>query len=166
MSQVNKFLEIAKAEVGTKESPAGSNKTKYGKFTKHDGVPWCGSFVMWCAAQVKFKNMPNVIWTPGGVAQFQGRGLWSNASTAKPKPGDIVFFDFPGGDKVDHVGIVLKDNGDGTVTTIEGNTTADGKAGSQSNGGEVCIKVRGYKKNNKRELQVYVTGFGRPKWKD
>lgn len=166
MSQVAKFIEVATLEVGTKESPANSNKTKYGKFTKFDGLPWCGSFVMWCAAQVKFKGMPNVIYTPAGVEGFKGRGAWSNAATAKPKPGDIVFFDFPGGDKVDHVGIVVKDNGDGTITTIEGNTTPDGKAGSQANGGQVCLKVRGYKKDNKRELQVYVTGFGRPKWKD
>ena len=165
MSQVNKFIEVAQAEVGTKESPANSNKTKYGKFTKFDGKPWCGSFVMWCAAQVKAK-IPNVIWTPGGVEAFKGMGKWSNAATAKPKPGDIVFFDFPGGDKVDHVGIVIKDNLDGTITTVEGNTVPDGKSGSQSNGGEVCLKVRGYKKDNRRELQVYVTGFGRPKWKD
>lgn len=166
MSQASKFVAVAKAEVGTIEYPKNSNMTEYGAFTKHNGQPWCGSFVMWCAAQVKFKDMPNVIYTPAGVEGFKGRGLWSNAATAKPKPGDIVFFDFPGGAKTDHVGIVVKDNGDGTITTVEGNTTADGKAGSQSNGGEVCLKVRGYKKDNKRELQVYVTGFGRPKWKD
>ena len=93
MSQVNNFVEIVKKQVGTKEAPAGSNKTKYGAFTKHNGQPWCGSFVMWCANEAGFKSMPNVIYTPAGVAGFQGKGLWSNAATAKPKPGDIVFFD-------------------------------------------------------------------------
>ena len=102
--------------------------------------------------------------TPAGVAGFQGRGTWSNGATAKPQPGDIVFFDFPGGDKVDHVGIVVKDNGDGTITSVEGNTVADGKAGSQSNGGEVCLKIRSYKKNNKKKLPVYISGFGQPNW--
>jgi len=164
MTTVDKFLEVAQAEVGTIEE--GNNHTKYGKFTKHDGQPWCGSFVMWCASQVGFKSMPNVVWTPGGVAAFQGTGAWSNAETASPKPGDIVFFDFvEGGAAVEHVGIVLKDNLDGTLTTIEGNTSPEKKAkGSQANGGEVAVRIRAYKKTNKRKLTAHVVGFGRPKW--
>ena len=157
-----KFVEVALAEVGTVEGPK-NNETKYGKFTKFNFQPWCGSFVMWCAAQVKAK-MPNVIYTPAGVEAFKGIGEWSNAETAIPKPGDIVFFDFPGGDKTDHVGIVVKDNLDGTVTTVEGNTVPDGKQGSQSNGGEVCLKVRAYKKRNRRKLPVHISGFGHPRW--
>ena len=164
MSQKEKFLEVAKAELGTIEE--GNNHTKYGKFTKHDGQPWCGSFVMWCAAQVSLK-IPNCVWTPGGVSGFQGIGRWSNAATSKPKPGDIVFFDFiEGGAPVEHVGIVIKDNGDGTVTTIEGNTSPEKKAkGSQANGGEVCERIRGYK-TNKAGKAVTIVGFGSPKFKD
>lgn len=152
------FVETALAEVGTKEGPK-NNETKYGKFTKHDLQPWCGSFVMWCAHQVKAK-IPNVVWTPGGVESFKGIGQWSNAESAIPKPGDIVFFDFPGGDKTDHVGIVVKDNLDGTVTTVEGNTSDT----NQSNGGAVMKKVRAYKKSNRKKLPVYISGFGRPRW--
>ena len=44
-----RLIEVAAAEVGTVEE--GDNLTKYGKFTKADGLPWCGSFVNWCAAQ-------------------------------------------------------------------------------------------------------------------
>jgi len=77
-----------------------------------------------------------VLFTPAGVAGFQGKGRWVNASTAKPEPGDICFFDFPGGREIDHVGIVVKDNADGTVTTVEGNTSPEKKKGSQSNGGK------------------------------
>jgi hypothetical protein len=78
-----------------------------------------------------------------------------------------VFFDFPGGEAVDHVGIVVKDNLDGTVVTVEGNTSPDTKpAGSQSNGGEVCMKVRAYKSNNTRKLPVFIIGFGSPKFKN
>jgi hypothetical protein len=39
--------------------------------------------------------------------------------------GAVVFYDWVGGRSVgaiDHVGLVKKDNGDGTITTIEGNT--------------------------------------------
>lgn len=162
MSQREDFVAKALAEVGTKENPSNSNKVKY---NDNNGQFWCGYFVMWCAKQVKLK-IPNCVYTPAGVAGFQGKGLWVNAATAKPQPGMVVFFDFPGGEKVDHVGIVVKDNGDGTVTTVEGNTTADGKAGSQSNGGEVCIKIRAYKANNKRKLTPFIVGFGKPQFKN
>lgn len=162
MPQRADFVNVAHAEIGTKESPANSNKVKY---NNNNGQFWCGYFVMWCAKQVGL-TIPNCVYTPAGVAVFQGKGLWLNAATAAPKPGMIVFFDFPKGEKIDHVGIVYKDNGDGTVTTIEGNTTADGKDGSQSNGGEVCLKIRAYKANNKRKLPVYIVGFGTPKFKD
>jgi hypothetical protein len=163
MSQKADFVAKARAEIGTVEVP--DNKTKYGAFTKHDGQPWCGSFVMWCANAVSLK-IPSVVYTPAGVSAFQGLGQWSNPETAKPQPGDIVFFDFPGGAKTDHVGIVVKDNLDGTVVTVEGNTTPDGKSGSESNGGEVCMKVRAYKTNNKRKLTPFISGFGTPKFKD
>lgn len=157
------FVEVARAEIGTVEGPK-DNETKYGAFTGHNFQPWCGSFVMWCANQVKAK-IPNVVYTPAGVEAFKGIGQWFNAETAKPQPGDIVFFDFPGGQSTDHVGIVVKDNLDGTVVTVEGNTAGDKKkSSSESNGGEVAMKVRAYKKDNRRKLTVYVSGFGRPRW--
>jgi hypothetical protein len=59
---------------------------------------------------------------------------------------------------------VVKDNLDGTVVTVEGNTTPDKKTGSQANGGEVAMKVRAYKTDNKRKLKPFIVGFGRPKW--
>jgi len=163
MTKVNDFLAVAQKEVGIAET--GDNLTKYGEFTKHNGQPWCGSFIMWCAAQVK-QQIPNVVYTPTGVSAFQGIGTWANAATAKPKPGDIVFFDFvAGGAPVQHVGIVVKDNLDGTVTTIEGNTSPEHKTkGSQANGGEVAERIRAYKKDNKRKLTAFIVGFGTPKW--
>jgi hypothetical protein len=162
MGQRLDFCQLAVNEIGTKEKPANSNKVKY---NNNNGQFWCGYFVDWVAKQAAVK-IPSCIYTPAGVAGFQGKGLWSNAATAKPKPGFIAFFDFPGGEKTDHVGIVVSDNGDGTVTCVEGNTTEDGKTGSQSNGGCVAMKIRAYKPNNKRKLPVFITGFGTPKFKD
>ena len=166
MGQRADFVTKARAEIGTVEGPK-DNETKYGAFTKKNFLPWCGSFIMWCANEIGFKDMPDVVYTPAGVAKFQGMGAWSSAASANPKPGDIVFFDFPGGEAVDHVGIVVKDNLDGSVVTVEGNTSPDSKpAGSQANGGEVCMKVRAYKTNNTRKLPVFIIGFGSPKFKD
>ena len=166
MGQRNQFIMAARAEIGTVEGPK-DNETKYGAFTKANFLPWCGSFVMWCAKQVNLK-IPNCVSTADGASKFQGTGAWSNTETAKPKPGDLAFFDFAeGGTPIDHIAIVVKDNGDGTVTTIEGNTSGDKKKStSERNGGEVVQKVRAYKTDNKKKLHVYIVGFGSPKFKD
>ena len=165
MNQLNKFLEVAQAEIGYIEGPA-DNQTKYQK----PNQAWCGAFVNWCAKQAAIK-IPNCTYTPAGATAFMDKNAWTNAEQAEPQPGDIVFFDFVVDtlDRIGHVGIVITNNGDGTVTTIEGNTSPD-KKGSQANGGEVCKKVRAYKKKNrgkvKPSLPVFIVGFGRPKFKE
>jgi len=166
MSQKNQFVMTARNEIGTVEGPK-DNETKYGAYTKANFKPWCGSFVMWCAAQVGLK-IPNVVSTTDGATKFQGIGAWSNAATAKPTVGDLVFFDFAeGGNPIDHVGIVARNNQDGTITTIEGNTSGDKKkSASERNGGEVVQKVRAYRADNKKGLPVFIVGFGTPKFKD
>jgi hypothetical protein len=163
MSKADDFLAKAKAEIGTAEGPK-DNETKYGKFTKHDFQPWCGSFIMWCCNEIGYKAMPNVVYTPAGAEAFKGKGAWANPLTAKPAPGDIVFFNFSG-KGIEHVGIVVKDNGDGTITTIEGNTSPEKKpSGSQANGGEVAQRIRAFKASPKTKLLPFVAGFGRPDW--
>jgi len=158
-----RLIEVALAEVGYIEGPK-DNETKYGKFTKADFQPWCGSFVNWCANEAGVK-IPNTVYTPGGAAAFKKAGSWLDADIADPDPGDIAYFDFPsdGVDRISHVGIVVEDNGDGTVWCVEGNTTGDGKKGSQRNGGECCKKLRAYKKN-KKGVMISIVGFGRPKF--
>jgi surface antigen len=169
MTQRIDFVKAARAEVGVIEGPK-DNETKYGKFAKANFLPWCGSFVMWCAAQADLK-IPNVVGTAAGAAAFKKKKQWQDAAEATPEVGDIVFFDFPndGVDRISHVGIVIKNNEDGTVTTIEGNTAPD-KKGDQRNGGQVCKKVRAYQVKNrtklKRSLPVHVVGFGKPIFKD
>lgn len=163
MGTAEKLIEIAKEEIGYIEGPK-DNETKYGAFTKSNFQPWCGSFVMWCADKAGVK-VPNTVYTPGGAAAFKKSGRWYDAQICDPEPGDIAYFDFPGDgvDRISHVGIVIKDNEDGTVWCIEGNTSGDPKK-SQRNGGEVVRKLRAYKKN-KKGVQVSIVGFGRPKFK-
>jgi hypothetical protein len=109
--------------------------------------------------------------TQAGASAFLAKGRWQAAEEATPLPGDIVFFDFPGDgiDRISHVGIVVKDNGNGTITCVEGNTSPD-KKGNQRNGGECCLKVRAYKKKNGSKLvksqPVAIVGFGKPKFKE
>jgi hypothetical protein len=169
MSQRDELVAVALKEVGTIEGPK-DNETKYGAFTKANFLPWCGSFVMWCASQVALK-IPNCVSTQAGAKAFLAKGQWQAAEEATPLPGDIVFFDFPGDgiDRISHVGIVVKDNGNGTITCVEGNTSPD-KKGNQRNGGECCLKVRAYKKKNGSKVvksqPVAIVGFGKPKFKE
>jgi hypothetical protein len=169
MGQRNQFIMTARGELGVVEGPK-DNETKYGAFTKANFLPWCGSFVNWCANEVGLK-IPNCVSTVAGAQAFIKKGQWEKVDEATPLPGDIVFFDFPndGLDRISHVGIVVKDNGDGTLTCIEGNTTPDGKKGDQRNGGEVCLKKRAYKPKNGKKLQkslpVFIVGFGKPVFK-
>ena len=158
-----RLIEVALAEVGYIEGPK-DNETKYGKFTKADFQPWCGSFVNWCGNEAGVK-IPNTVYTPGGAAAFKKAGSWIDGDVADPEPGDIAYFDFPsdGVDRISHVGIVVEDNGDGTVWCVEGNTTGEGKKGSQRNGGECCKKLRAFKKN-KKGIMISIVGFGRPKF--
>jgi uncharacterized protein (TIGR02594 family) len=156
-----RVIEIATAEIGTVEGPK-DNQTKYGAFTKVNFQPWCGSFVNWCANQAGVK-VPNTVSTVAGAEAFQKAKTWFDAKDNTPQPGDIVYFDFPGDgvDRISHVGIVVKDNKDGTMTCIEGNTSGNEK-GDQRNGGEVAKKIRAYRKDNKLKIVVGVLGWGRP----
>jgi hypothetical protein len=169
MGQRSDFVDVAKKEIGTIEGPK-DNQTKYGAFTKANFLPWCGSFVMWCANQVGLK-IPNCVSTAAGAVAFQKKTQWEDAELAIPETGDIVFFDFPGDNvnRISHIGIVVANNGDGTVTCVEGNTSPD-KKGDQRNGGEVCLKTRAFKKKNGGKLRksqpVSIVGFGKPKFKD
>jgi len=164
-----RMLEVAKSQVGVIEGPK-DNETIYGAFTGANYQAWCGSLMMWCAKQAGV-TIPNTVYTPTGAAAFKKAGTWADAANAHPQPGDLVYFSFipaaQPNSPIQHVGIVVKDNGDGTITTVEGNTTPDSKPkGSPNNGGECAMNVRGYKINNSRHLWASVVGFGRPAYKD
>ena len=162
LGTAEKLVEVATAEVGTIEGPK-DNETIYGAYTKSNFQPWCGSFVMWCANEAGVK-VPNTVYTPAGAQAFKKAASWIDGDLSDPDPGDIAYFDFPsdGVDRISHVGIVVQDNGDGTVWCVEGNTSNNSK-GSQRNGGEVCKKLRAFKKN-KKNVMVTIVGFGRPKF--
>ena len=141
-------IEIAKAEIGYVETP--ENITKYGEFTKANGLPWCGSFCNWVLAQAQVK-VHSVVGTALGAHKFKEISRWTNN---EPALGDLAFMDFPhdGIDKISHIGIVVGIKGN-TVTTIEGNTSG---TGDQRNGGMVMVK--------ERTIGKEVVGFGRPKY--
>ena len=134
-----KVLAVARGELGNTESPAGSNRTKYGKWFGLDGNPWCMMFVMWCFSQAGALGLlPKRTASCGDLMRAaKAAGCWV---TEDYRPGDVVIYDFPGGAATDHTGIIESVTASGVVA-IEGNTS---QAGSQSNGGQVCRKSRKY----------------------
>jgi len=138
-----KIVEVASKEVGQTESPKNSNKTKYGKWFGFDGVSWCAIFCSWVYAQAGYP-LGNIGYTKGfagcqsAVAHFKASG----EVTKTPISGDLVFYDWQGDGKYDHVGIFnnwkVKDK---EFHSIEGNTAI----GNDSNGGQVMHRVRSNK---------------------
>jgi peptidoglycan hydrolase-like protein with peptidoglycan-binding domain len=145
-------LDIARKQLGEKESPANSNVCKFSKWYPMAGSPWCAMFVSWVLDRARIEGYKHA-YTPSGAALFQQHHRWF---TANPKPGDVVYFDFPDSlPRIQHVGFVEKVNGDGSIVAIEGNTSA-GDGGSQDNGGGVFRRVR---------ARSLIVGFGRPPYK-
>jgi hypothetical protein len=158
------IIEVAKAEVGTIEGPK-DNETKYGKWTGMNFQPWCQSFVSWCAftSGLNPKKYPKSASTVAASDWFKKNDRWADARNDDPTPGDWIYFDFPddGVNRISHVGLCIKNNGDGTIQVIEGNTSGTAK-GDQRNGGMCVEKTRAYVKNNKKKLINGVVGWGRP----
>lgn len=131
---VNDVLTIAKGELGYKESPANSNKTKFGAWYGLDGQPWCMMFVQWVFNQAGVSLPVKTASCTAMMNAAKKAGMWV---TTGFKPGDVMIYDW-GGDRVpDHCGIVESVSGT-TVTAIEGNTAV----GNDSDGGEVMRRSR------------------------
>lgn len=158
------IIEVAKAEVGTIEGPR-DNETKYGKWTGMNFQPWCQSFVSWCAftSGLNPKKYPKSASTVAASDWFKKNNRWADARNDDPTPGDWIYFDFPddGVNRISHVGICVKNNKNGTIQVIEGNTSGTAK-GDQRNGGMCVEKTRAYVRENKLRLINGVVGWGRP----
>ena len=159
-----RIIEVAKAEVGTIEGPK-DNETKYGKWTGANFLPWCQSFVSWCAftSGLDPKKYPKSAATIAASDWFKKNDRWADARNDDPSAGDWIYFDFPddGVNRISHVGLCIKNNGNGTIQVIEGNTSGTAK-GDQRNGGMCVEKTRAYVKDNKLKLLNAVVGWGRP----
>jgi hypothetical protein len=153
VTTAGEVLNLAASQVGTSESPANSNRTKYGAWYGLDANPWCAMFVSWvfhhAGLPLPASTAKGFAYTPSGAAWFKNQGRW----TTTPGVGHVVFYDFPGDgvNRISHVGIVERVNADGSITAIEGNTSA-GSAGSQRDGGGVYRRTR----------KVGIVGYGIP----
>lgn len=150
------LVDLAKNEIGVKESPPDSNKVKYnkwyyGKDVSGAAYPWCCAFISWLFYKANAQKLlcggSKVTYCPNVESYARKNGQWYTVG----KVGDLVLFDFSLKGIAGHIGIVEKVNADGTYTTIEGNTSA----GNNVNGGQVQRRTR----NNS-----VIRGFYRPKY--
>ncbi len=140
-------LDHARSQLGTVEARDGSNP--YGRAYGMDRVAWCNQFTWWCFVQAGLAHLtPKSAYTPTTYQWYRQQG---RADTT-PRVGSLVFFDWPDSiNRIQHIGLVEAVNGDGTVTTIEGNTSS-GAAGSQHDGGGVW----------RRKRRAGIVGYGHP----
>lgn len=155
MPTANDILEIARSQIGTKESPAKSDNVKYntayyGREVSDGKHPWCAVFVWWVFREAGASDLYY-----GGDKTAYCPTLMSfhkKQAVTDYRPGDIVFFNFSGRSSAGHVGIC--ESWDGTyITTIDGNT---GSA-SEDNGGAV-LRRRRHKK--------FIVGAYRPEYQE
>jgi hypothetical protein len=118
-------VAAAHTQVGQAEMPPGSNESprisEYRSAVAGAVVgPWCADFASWCAAQAGiplgddgegFQSV-GALW---GWAEASGRAI--PAGEGSPQPGDLIVWGS------DHVGIVEAVDPDGTIHTIEGNSS-------------------------------------------
>ena len=135
MATARDVLNIARNDLGYKESPAGSNRTKYGEWYGLNGQPWCMMAIQFWLNQAGVPVPLKTASCGSFMRAAQAQGRWV---TGDYRPGDVVIYDFPGNKfRTDHCGIVVTALTDG-VRTIEGNTGV----GNDSNGGEVMERTR------------------------
>lgn len=119
------MVAIAQREIGVTEQPPGSNDSpriaEYRSATAGAGVgPWCAYFTSWVAGQA---GVPlgeagqgfGLVDAVYAWAQRTGRAI-PNGPGVNPQPGDLIVWD-------EHIGIVESVAADGTVHTIEGNSS-------------------------------------------
>jgi hypothetical protein len=118
-------LAAAQGEVGQAEAPPGSNDSA--RIATYRGAtagapgpgPWCAYFVSWAARQA---GMPlgdsgegfGSVDAVYAWAQRTGRAVPAGSGT--PRPGDLIVWD-------EHIGIVESVGADGSIHTIEGNSS-------------------------------------------
>jgi len=119
------LLAAVQGEVGVAEQPPGSNDApriaQYRQATAGSGVgPWCAYFTSWAAREAGMPLGDNgqgfgSVDALYGWAQQNGRAV-PNGPGVVPRPGDLVVWD-------EHIGVVESVSPDGSVQTIEGNSS-------------------------------------------
>lgn len=134
-------LAVAKSQLGYKESSKNYDVNAEGRtlgYTRYGawyGAPygdWCAMFVSFCLdyAGVDTKKIPLNANCQNWIETLSKEeyALYHSAEEYDPKPGDLIFFDWNGDKKAEHIGLVVEpnlhtENEKTTIQTIEGNAS-------------------------------------------
>jgi hypothetical protein len=160
-TQAALVVAAAKKYADQKYTEGANNDTVFGVWYGMNHEPWCAMFVSKCFAEANVSSLVAAS-TKKGFASCTIGYQWfakkkQTVPLGKAQAGDIVFFNFDANvNTAEHVGIVVSnDPKKGILTTYEGNTSGEGKKGSQANGDGVYLRHREYS---------LVMGIARPKW--
>jgi hypothetical protein len=120
-----RLLAAVQGEVGVAEQPPGSNDAP--RIAEYRAAtagapgpgPWCAYFTSWAARQagVPLGDAGQGFGSVDAVyAWAQSAGKAIPAGAGAPQPGDLVVWD-------EHIGVVEAVGADGSITTIEGNSS-------------------------------------------
>jgi len=120
------MIAQARALLGLGEYPPGSNHNKVTVWYGFDGA-WCDMAVSYEAAHSGnlAACMGKFAYTVAHAEAFKAHGRW-HYGLGGARPGDVVFYDWSGTGRIaaiDHVGLIEAVHSNGTITTLEGNTS-------------------------------------------
>ena len=121
MASAGQLLSWARSNIGYREN--GSNHTKFHSIAKRpQGWAWCGIFLEAAARETGLDLPGPLYYTPNAYAAYKRVGRVGQV----PRVGAFAFVYYPHLGRIGHIGVVEAVNRDGTVSTIEGNTSTTG----------------------------------------
>lgn len=134
-------LHVAETLIGVMEHGGNNAGPMVAKIIHENGgvigEPWCGDFDAYCYRHAGSRAVQR------GWASTLSLGFLAGMKvTGAPEPGDIVVFNFPGGQSSDHTGLFVKRTGPGEIETIEGNTGESGAVSDSATGGDGVYRKR------------------------
>jgi hypothetical protein len=122
-------LAVADTLVGVMEQGGNNQGPMVAKIIRENsgivGEAWCGDFIAYCYRHAGSK----VVTRPWAAVKNFGF-LTGQERVMSPQPGDLACYSF------DHIGIVVRDLGNGMLETIEGNTGRSGAVSDSTTGGD------------------------------
>lgn len=143
MATAKQVLDVARKYIGTVEKPNNDvifNTKYYGHPVNGSQYPWCCVYIWYVfeeanASSLFFDGKKTAL-CQAAMSDYRKKGKFF---TSNPKPGDLVFFKFGSSAReTNHIGFVEVVNNDGSIGTIEGNTSD----ANQNNGGMVMRRTR------------------------
>lgn len=126
------MVALAQKELGVSETGGNNESPRIREYrsatagAESTPGPWCAYFVSYLAQQAGAPIGAGGNGT-GYVPTLEAWGKQENRFTqfgsGTPQPGDIVIFNWGGSGVADHTGIVERVDADGTIRTIEGNSS-------------------------------------------